>query len=115
VSNFNSNPIVVNANMASGWRSLQTLNVGNLPSNIQQTSGPVTRQWGIQVVELVWNSPPPGGAVMVTDPNDGTILALADVPAAYAGGDIDVTPISRKWRDFKVTISGGNLLIYYRA
>lgn len=101
--------------MAAGWRSLQTLNVGNLPSNLQQISGPVSRQWGIQVVELLWNNPGPNAAVLVTDPNDGTVLAAGDTPAAFAGSDPDVALLRRTWRDFKVTISGGTLYIFYRA
>lgn len=101
--------------MASGWRSLQTLNVGNLPTTLQQTSGPVTRQWGIQVMELVWNNPGAGASVLVVDPIDNTVLASMDTPAGFTGADIDITPTRRTWRDFKITISGGSLQIHYRA
>jgi hypothetical protein len=113
---YNSNPIRIDTTFAVGtsWRSLQTLNTGNSPATLQQPN-PSPRQWGIQVVELYWNSPGANGALLVTDPNDGTVLAMQDTPAGYTGGDIDITPITRKWRDFKVQITSGTLYIHYRA
>ncbi len=114
-NSYNSQPIRIDTTMAAGWRSLQTLNTGNSPATIQQPS-PASRQWGFQVQELYWNSPGASSSIVVTDPNDGTILAMQDTPIGYTGGDIDIVPIRRTWRDFKVQISGGGtLFIYYRA
>lgn len=114
MSSFNSNPIIITTNMAAGWRSLQTLNTGNSPATIQQPN-PSPRQWGIVVTELYWNNPGASASVLVVDPVDGTVLAAMDTPVGYTGGDLSITPIRRTWRDFKVSISGGSLQIYYRA
>lgn len=105
---YNSNPIRIDTTTTSGWRSLQTLNTGTIPGYASP------RQWGINVVELVWNSPGANGALLVTDPVDGTVLAMNDTPAGYTGGDLSLTPIRRNWRDFKVSITSGTLFIWYK-
>jgi hypothetical protein len=81
-SNLNSNPILTTADSdtSSGWRAAQTLNVGNLPTNAQQTSGPVSRQWGIQVYKIALiaiSASPSAATILVTDPQSGTVLWTA--------------------------------------
>jgi hypothetical protein len=116
MSSFNSNPIVVSASMASGWRGLQTLNTGNVPTNLQQTSGAVTRQWGIRVTKVVWANPGASGAFSIVDPNDNTVLLQGDTSAGYAGSDVVYENMfTLHWRDFKATLTAGTLYIWYRA
>lgn len=114
MSNFNSCPIVITSSMAAGWRSLQTLNTGNSPATIQQPN-PSPRQWGINVTELQWSNPGASASFLVVDPIDGTVLASGETPVGFSGIDPDITPIRRNWRDFKVSITGGTLYIWYRA
>jgi hypothetical protein len=113
-NSYNSNPLRIDTTFTQGWRSLQTLNTGNSPATLQQPN-PSPRQWGFQVIELVWNNPGANGAILVTDPVDGTVLAMSDTPVGYTGGDVYVTPLRNTWRDFKVSISAGTLFIFYRA
>lgn len=114
-NSYNSLPIIIDTVMASGWRSLQTRNVGNLPANAQQTSGVVTRQWGINVTAVIWTGATTAAHTFnVVDPNDGTVL-LAGV-AGTTLVDAEYTfDIVAPWRDFKVTqISSGRLFFWFR-
>lgn len=115
-------PIIYDTDNASGWRSQQTLNTGNLPSTIQQLSGAVTRQWGIKVtkVELHTNGTTVAGAVTIADPNDSTVLYTYNVPAGATAGIINTQDFwgrLSEWRDFKVTgltATVTKVLIFYR-
>lgn len=123
-NSYNSNPIILDTDTASGWRGLQTLNAGNLPSTAQQNSGAVTRQWGIQVtkIQVVSAGVTAAATVSVVDPNDSTTLFTYGVAAAAgAAGTLlmnqDLTT-AMKWRDFKVTgLTTGvvKLYIWYRS
>jgi hypothetical protein len=125
---LNANPIITtaDADTASGWRAAQTLNVGNLPTNAQQNSGAVTRQWGIQVykIALIANATTlVAGQITVSDPKDNTVLWSASniVTTGQQIGEILVNQdlnTTMKWRDFKVvglTASSCALMIWYRA
>ena len=100
-NSYNSNPIKIDSNLASGWRSVQTLN---------------TKQWGIQVTKVVWNNPGASASFSIVDPTDSTVLLQGNTPASYVGPDPEWDFVdSAKWRDFKVTVSAGVLLIYYKS
>ncbi|SRR6266704_5958391 len=125
-NSYNSMPIILDTDIATGWRANQTLNTGNLPSNIQQTSGAVTRQWGIRVtkVEVISNGVTIAGTVTITDPKDGTVLfPPVNVPAnAGASGTViqreDFENHFPAWRDFIVTgltATVTKLIVWYRA
>src|SRR5882762_1056470 len=98
---YNSNPITLDTDMASGWRGLQTLNAG--------------KQWGIKVAKIVITSNGAAGAVatgtiLVIDPNDTAVAPLLTVliPTTGAGTPfqpiiLDWTAAMATWRDFKVT------------
>ena len=103
--------------MGAGWRSLQTLNTGNLPTTLQQLSGAVTRQWGIRVFKVVWKNPGASASFSIVDPKDSTILLDDTTPGSYAGPSpfYDFGEHPATWRDFQVTISAGTLEIWYRA
>lgn len=124
-NSYNSNPIILDSDTSSGWRSLQTLNVGNLPTTLQQAA-PVTRQWGIKPykVLLIANGTTVAGTVSVVDPIDGT--NLIDPPIGVPAGQATGTVITREdfqqalpaWRDFKVsglTATNTKLVIWYRS
>jgi hypothetical protein len=125
-NSYNSNPIILDTDMASGWRSLQTLNTGNSPATIQNPN-PAPRQWGIRPYKILLqsNGVTNVGLVLVTDPIDGTILYQDDVPSAVgAAGTVipndhpDFNPITATWRDFKVTgltATVSKMTIWYRA
>lgn len=115
-NSYNSNPIVITNVMASGWRSLQTLNVGNQPSNAQQVSGRVTRQQGINVTNVTWTGMTAAGhTFVIVDSNDGTVLWQGQAGAELVDQVYDFVGRMGQWRDFKVTtIQSGTLLITYR-
>ena len=109
-NSYNSMPIILDTDTASGWVGLQTLNVGNLPSNAQQLSGAVARMPGVRPfrLQILSNGVTVAGVISVTDPKDSTILWQAAIAAtAGATGTIiideafDNTRLT--WRDFKVT------------
>lgn len=124
-NNYNSNPILINVDISTGWRSNQTLNVGNLPSNAQQLSGAVPRQPGIRPyrIQVVSNGVTVAGLITVADPNDAnTFFWQAAVPAtAGPAGTIIIDEVFDNtrptWRDFKVTgvtATVTQLQIWYR-
>ena len=125
---YNSNPITLDTDMASGWRGLQTLNTGNLPATAQNSG--VTRQFGIHIAKIVVTSNGAAGAVatgtiLVVDPNDtGTVpLLTIQIPTTAAGTPflpiiLDWTASMATWRDFKVTglqTTFTKMQIWYRA
>jgi hypothetical protein len=124
-NSYNSNPILINTDIATGWRANQTLNTGNLPSTAQQYSGAVVRQPGIRPYRLQVLAAGAGsaaGTITITDPKDSTVLWQDAVVAAVATGTIiidedwDVTLPA--WRDFivtGVTATSTQLQIWYRA
>lgn len=114
---YNSKPIILTTTMASGWRALQTLNTGNLPANAQQTSGAVTRQWGIQITKVQWSGMTAAGHTFtIVDPNDSTNLLQGQAGTALVDQEYDFESSAGKWRDFKLThIDSGTLLLWYRS
>jgi hypothetical protein len=124
-NSYNSNPLIFDTDTTQGWRSLQTLNTGNLPTTAQQLSGAVTRQWGVRVTKIVLesNGTTVAGVVTVADPNDGTILWNSGVAAAAgATGTIltreDFADHFPAWRDFKITgltATVTKVYIWYRS
>jgi len=109
-NDYNSNPIYIDTTFTGGWRSKQTLNSGTL-----RGYGTTPAQPGIRPTQITWVAPGASGSYSVTDPNDSTVLAKGTTPASYAGPDPEYTfPATTTWRDFNVTISDGELLIYYR-
>ena len=118
-NNYNSNPIYLDTDIASGWRALQTLNTGNLPANAQQVSGAVARQWGVQVIKvsLILVGAQGAGTVLVSDPNDSAILLKIPITASGAFTNEFDFVNAAKWRDFKVTgltATGTAMQIWYR-
>src|SRR5271156_3653681 len=101
---YNANPIRIDSSFTGGWRSLQTLNTGNMPLTIQNPN-PVKRQFGIRPVKIVWSDPGDNASFQVTDPNDGTILLQDDTPTGYTGTSpiYDFIGMTATWRDFNVT------------
>lgn len=127
-NSYNSNPIILDTDISTGWRANQTLNTGNLPQNQyqQQVSGvTTTRQWGIRPfrIQLLSNGTTVAGTVVVADPVDATILWQAAVAAAAGAAgtiliDESFNPITANWRDFKVTGLTATLTkiqIWYRS
>jgi hypothetical protein len=127
-NSYNSMPILINTDTASGWRSLQTLNTGNLPSvQNQPPLGPVTRQWGLHVFRIIITAQATTlvtGVITVSDPNDNTVLfqtGITNTAAASIGGIIYDSGMIRPafdWRDFKVTGVTNAVVqmeIWYRA
>lgn len=118
-NNYGSNPIYLDTDMAAGWRSLQQMNVGNIPSTAQQVSGSVTRQWGFWVkkLSLTAGSAPATGTLLIVDPNDATVLYKAAYPSMTEGESVDFEIMNAAWRDFKVTgiTAAAVVQIWYRA
>jgi hypothetical protein len=125
-NSYNSNPIILDTDISTGWRANQTLNTGNLTTTAQQFSGAVTRQWGIRVTKIVLESVGTAsvtGLVTVADPNDATVLWNFGVTGAtqQAGTVItreDFATHFPAWRDFKVTGLTGTstkIFIWYRS
>ena len=109
-NSYNSNPIYIDTDIATGWRANQTLNTSNLPTTLQQFSGTVTSQWGIRVIKLqvvAANASPVAGTVTITDPKDSTqLFEFANTVTSATVGQVlfesDVN-FSMPWRDFIVT------------
>lgn len=102
-------------NWCIGWRGAQTLNVGYIPSNAQQVSGPVPRQTGLFVEGVLWTgATATGHTFSIVDPTSGTVL-LAGVAGTTL---IDVQYIfdnAINWRDFAITqLSSGSVYVWYR-
>lgn len=114
---YNSNPIKLDTVMASGWRALQTLNPGNQPATAQQLSGPVTRQQGIRVSQVVWTGmTAQAHTFSILDPNDSTILLTGVAGASLVDQIYPFNDAPMQWRDFKLSqITSGIILIWYRA
>lgn len=119
---LNQVPVIIDTDMASGWRALQTLNVGNLQPTIQNP-GPITRQWGVRVfkVTLETNGTTVAGTVTITRPGDNLVLWSYPVPAGATAGIIkseDFAGSFPAWRDFQVqgvTATVTKVKIWYRA
>lgn len=86
--------------MASGWKSLQTLN---------------TNQWGFRVTKVVWDAPSLAGHdFVITEPVSGIVLLQGTCDTANQTKNFDFVN-GATWRDFKVTVlSSGTLFIWYR-
>lgn len=115
-NNYNANPIILTATMASGWRALQTLNTGNQPVTLQQVSGAVTRQLGITVSQVVWTGmTAQAHTFSIIDPNDSTILLQGTAGSALTDQFYAFNDAAIPWRDFKVSqLSSGTIMIWYR-
>lgn len=114
-NSYNSMPIKIDTVMTQGWRALQTLNQGNLPS-VAQNPANVNRQWGFRCLAIQWTGiGSVGDKFTVIDPNDSTILFQGQAGSTTADQYYPF-PNPPAWRDFKVSVLGsGTLLIAYRA
>jgi hypothetical protein len=125
-NSYNSNPIILDTDISTGWRANQTLNTGNSPATIQQPN-PSARQWGIRPYKIILESAgvTSAGTVTIQDPIDSTVLWNAAVASA-AGPSGTVIPNDRDdfegtmplWRDFKVTgltATVTKIYIWYRS
>ena len=118
-NNYNSNPIYIDTDMTAGWKSLQTLNGGNLPGTIQNP-GPIPREFGIRTskLNLVLAGSQAAGTVLIVDPNDGTILFKQDIPLSGSfNREFDWAVNFPGWHDFKITgptATGVAVQIWYR-
>lgn len=100
-NSYNSNPIVLNVVMASGWRALQTL---------------ATKQIGIRPTRVLWTGmAATGHTFSIVDPNDGTVLLQGQAGNTLTDQEYFTDSFAATWRDFKLSqISSGNLLVWYR-
>lgn len=112
-NNYNNNPIVLDTDMASGWKSLQAL-FANAASAV-----------GIRVykIELVSNGTTVAGTVSIVDPTTNQPLwgPIAVAATAGAAGTVlqreDFAMQMPAFRDFKVTgltATVTKLYIWYR-
>jgi hypothetical protein len=101
-NNYNTKPIYLDSTMASGWRALQTLNVGT--------------QWGFNVSYVEWQAPVSAGdKFVIVDPASSAVLLEGSCGQANADVPFDLGDTLPAWRDFKVTtLNSGILLIWYR-
>lgn len=119
-NDYDSNPIFIDTDMASGWRALQTLNTGNLQPTIQNP-GPITRQWGVRAYAIGFAlvSTQASGTILVADPNDNTILFKQFIPASGTfATEFTFDAAYGMWRDFKITgptATGVAVQVWYRA
>jgi len=126
-NSYNSNPILINTDMTSGWKASQTLNTSNQPATAQsiQWGRTATSQPGIRPfrIQMVSNGTTAASNIQIVDPNDSTLLWQQSVGvSAGASGTIlfdeaigDPLP---QWRDFKVTgVTTGvvQIQIWYRT
>ena len=114
-NSLNAFPIRVDTTFTS-WRNNQTLNTGKSQPTIQNPN-PSLRQWGIRPTLVIWTDPGDNASFQITDPNDGTILLQDDTATGFIGPNpkYDFIGQTATWRDFNVTITGGALLIFFRA
>jgi hypothetical protein len=130
---FTQNPVFIDTDTTTGagtnWRGASggaQLNPGNLPSNIQQTSGVVTRQWGIRPVMIIVEQAAGAvatvaGDIVITDPQTtgggGQLLKIPIIGTTQTPIVITVFP-QPLWRDFIVTgvsATKTSLQIFYKA
>lgn len=129
-NNFTQNPIYIDTDTtvvgSTNWRGSSggaQLNPGNLPSNAQQLSGAVSRQWGIRptmviVQQASGSVATVAGNVVVSDPNTvgGQLLIIPIVSTTQT--PIIIEEFSGElWRDFivtGVTATKTSLQIFYR-
>lgn len=110
-NNYNSQPIVLDTDMTTGWKSLQTLDT--TPRGL----------WVFKITILTNGTTGSGGTISVLDPNDNTVLypgvyinATASAIGLVSYFD-DITTSSLTWRDFKVTgltSTQSKMFIWYR-
>lgn len=106
-NSYNTNPIILDTDIATGWRANQTLNTGSVPGYT------ASRQPGIRPTKIVLetNGATSGaGTVVVADPNFSTSVLWNSAVAASAttqSGAIltreDFEDNFPGWRDFTVT------------
>lgn len=112
---INTNPAVIAGAMALGWRANQTLNQGNMPSTAQQLSGPVARQTGVTVNQVLWTGMSLGATFTIIDPGDSTVLLQGVAGATLGDQFYTFNESPRTWRDWQVNqLSNGTILIWYR-
>lgn len=131
---FTQNPIYIDTDTTvvgnTNWRGTsggQLLNSGNLPTTLQQTSGAVTRQWGIRPIKLVFQQASGSvasvvGNIVISDPQvSGStsqlflfpVIAVTQLPV-----EIQMDDDAALWRDFIVTGATAtkvSVQIFYRA
>ena len=110
-NDYNSMPVIIDTDMVSGWRALQTL----------QTPGS-----GVRVTKIVLAVGTGGassaGSVSFADPVDSTVLypplaVTASVPAGSVLYTDNLDNQELTWRDFKitgVTATGARVFLWYR-
>lgn len=130
---FTQNPIYLDTDTTTGagtnWRGANggaQLNPGNLPTNLQQTSGAVSRMWGIKpwlviVQQASASVASVAGNIVVTDPQTTggagqlftfPVIGTTQTPIPIPDG------FSALWRDFIVTgltATKCAIQIFYRA
>lgn len=95
-NSYNSNPVVITGTMASGWRSLQTLN---------------SNQIGLMVLEVRWvNIPAAGLSFKIVDPITNITLLDDQSGTVLAGQIYNNGGNGYQWRDWQVTVLGGGTL-----
>ncbi len=98
-----------------GWRSLQTLNTGFLPTNAQQPYQQF-RQPGLFVTAVIWTGATSAAHTFsIIDPANGTMLLQGTAGTNLADNEYIFDNGAVNWRDFAVTtIQSGTLQIFYR-
>lgn len=115
---YTQNPVYLDTDTTTGagtnWRGANggaQLNPGNLPSNIQQLSGVVSRQWGIKPWMIIIQQAAAAvatvaGDITVTDPQTTggpgqlfkfPVIGTTQIPIVITSG------FASLWRDFVVT------------
>jgi hypothetical protein len=130
---FTQNPIFLDTDTTTGagtnWRGANggaQLNPGNLPTTLQQTSGAVSRMWGIRPTLIILEQAAAAvatvaGDITITDPQTSGLILLkipvigvTQAPIVLREEDLG----NNLWRDFIVTgltATKTSLQIYYRA
>lgn len=127
------NPIYLDTDTTTGagtnWKGANAgglLNPGNLPTNLQQTSGPVSRTLGIKPWMIIIQSaaggtPTVAGSIVVTDPQTTggagqlfkfSVITTTQTPVVITSG------FAQLWRDFVVTgltATACSIQIFYKV
>jgi hypothetical protein len=119
-NNYNSQPIYLTADIASStsWRTLQTLNTGNMPANAQQNSGTVKAYWGFRAVKVLVSGGTAGDVITFVDPQSSTVFLTVVCQGANTNVEVDLNGANACWRDFYTTgisTAAAVVQIWYRV
>jgi hypothetical protein len=102
MTNLLANPIVIDGDLATSYKTQVASSLGTL--------------FTLKIEKIIWVAAPAGASLSIGDPNSGLVLwSRKNDSAGAVDIEDDFTADPRLWRDFEINaFPGGTLYIYTR-